>query len=90
MNDPNCPENCPNRSNAAAQAQAQKATKWAAYAFAAFCAFFVSWQQLSAEKRGEQLSPIVFMPLLVLAGTAIGVNIDPSEIASLLNKNGGA
>jgi hypothetical protein len=75
MSDPTpCPVDCPNRLRNATQG------KLAAYVFALICAGFLAFQCLSADRRDEEVSPMVWMPLLLLTGMGLGVQIDPSDL----------
>jgi len=50
-----------------------------AYVFALIVSVFLGYQCHTADRRGESVDPIVWMPCLLLIGTAVGVSI-PSEL----------
>lgn len=54
--------------------------KWGAYAFALVLSLFLGYQCVSAERRGAEVSPVVWMPTLLLIGAALGVEVDPEFI----------
>lgn len=72
-----CPENCPNRFH-------NKHPRLGRYLFSLLCAALLSYFCYSSERRGEQVPPAVWMPLLVLIGT--GFEIDFSAIAKLVGQ----
>ncbi|WP_143467738.1 hypothetical protein [Leptolyngbya ohadii] len=61
-----------------------RSVKVGSWAFALICSLFLAYQCWSHERRGETVSAIVWMPCILFIGTAFGVNIEPSEIASAL------
>lgn len=79
---PECPIDCPNRANPTAINRG----KVASYLFALIASLFLAHQCLLAEKQNREISPIVWMPTLILIGTALGVNIDPASVATLIKK----
>lgn len=77
-----CPEDCPNRKPDEATATARG--KFASYFFALIVTGFLSFQCLSYERRDEPVPVLLWMPALLLIGGALGVNIEPGAIASVL------
>ena len=77
---PECPLDCPNRQREA------KNGKAAAYAFALIASIFLGWQGWSSDRQSKELSPIVWMPCLLLIGTALGVQIDPASFSTFLKR----
>jgi hypothetical protein len=75
-----CPIACPNRKQNAVQG------KVAAYGFALLCSCFLAFNCLSHERKGEEVPATTWMPCLLLIGTALGVNIDPSDLLSWLKQ----
>ncbi len=79
-NSSNCPAECPNRKP---DVQTGKAT---AYVFALIASVFLAFQCVSYERRGEPTPPQIWMPTLLLIGTALGVQIDPGAIANIFTR----
>ncbi|HEY9621557.1 MAG TPA: hypothetical protein V6C78_14440 [Crinalium sp.] len=76
---PECPIDCPNR-----KPVDPTPGKAAAYVFALLVSIFLAFQCVSYERRNEETPVLIWMPCLLLIGTALGINIDPSAIASAL------
>lgn len=62
------------------------AGKLGALLFALICSVFLGYQCIVSDKRGEPISPLVFMPVLILIGGALGVPVDPAAIGQFLIK----
>jgi hypothetical protein len=75
-----CPAECPNRK------RDTRSGKIAAYVFALLCSGFLGFTCLSHERRGQEVPVTTWMPCLLLIGTALGVQIDPSSLGSLFDK----
>ncbi len=77
-----CPANCPNRQR---ETVASAQVKLGSYLFALLASLFLGYQVVAADRREEPLSPFVWMPCLMLIGTALGVQIDPAQLADLIS-----
>ncbi|WP_416671552.1 hypothetical protein [Egbenema bharatensis] len=58
--------------------------KVAAYAFSLLCAVFLAFQCVSYERKGREVPATVWMPVLVLCGVGLGVQIDPKNLVGWL------
>lgn len=77
-----CPITCPNRK------RDSRAGKIASYLFALAVSGFLAFSCVSFDRRGESVPVVIWMPCLVLIGTALGVNIDSATIGSMFKSRG--
>ena len=64
--------------------QDRKIGKAGAWAVAAIATAFLSFQCWSAEKRGEDVEPMLYLSCFGVITTALGVNIKPEELTELV------
>lgn len=76
-----CPAECPNRKPTDTQRG-----KVGAYVFSGVLTLFLVFQCWSYERRDRQVPATIFLPVLLLIGVGLGVQVDPATVGSIIKK----